>query len=245
VATRLPAAIHVDWLTTELVLTHVWQAVYSGNVTADGGSPTPYLPPGGPFATPPGPSVPPPPAFGSGGGRRSRSGGVAIALGGVAVVLAVAALVVALARSGESSAPATLTAQLPTASTAAPSADTVAADKALCEAISPLMAESADIGKRFVNLGHTGTPERDAGIPQFQAAVEDWAKRIQPIADAHSDPPRYLTRTLQRYIDDTRLYAASIRPGPETDFDRAAWADRVVSYGGPFSECPKVGVQWW
>jgi hypothetical protein len=123
--------------------------------------------------------------------------------------------------------------------------DTTAADKALCQAIAPLMAESADIGKKFVNLGHTATPERDAGIPQFQADVEDWARRIEPIVDDDPGPPRFLTRTLQRYIDDTRLYAASIRPGPETEYDREAWADRVVAYGGAFAECPKVGVQWW
>jgi hypothetical protein len=107
------------------------------------------------------------------------------------------------------------------------------------------MAQSTDIGKKFVNLGYSGTPERDNGIPQFRADVEDWAKRIQPIVDADPGPPRFLTRTLKRYIDDTRLYAANIRPGPETDYDRAAWADRVVAYGGAFAECPKVGVQWW
>jgi hypothetical protein len=107
------------------------------------------------------------------------------------------------------------------------------------------MAESADIGKKFVNLGHTGSPERDAGIAQFQSDVEDWAARIEPIIDADDGPARFLTRTVHRYIDDTRLYAANIRPGDETEYDRAAWADRVVSYGGAVSECPKVGVQWW
>src|ERR1700736_6924547 len=132
--------LRVDWLTVLIGADRVLDGVYSGNVTADGGSPAPYSPPGGPYASS-GPSVPPPPAFGSSGGRRPRSAGVAVALGGVAVVVAVAALIVALVRGGESSAPATPTAQSPTALTAAPSSDTTAADKALCEAIAPLMAD--------------------------------------------------------------------------------------------------------
>jgi hypothetical protein len=162
----------------------------------------------------------------------------------VAVVVAVAALVVALVRGGAST-PNTPIARSETPSTPTAGADTTAADKSLCEAIAPLMAESTDIGKKFVNLGYSGTPERDNGIPQFRAEIEDWAKRIQPIVEADPGPPRFLTRTLHRYIDDTRLYAANIRPGPETEYDRAAWADRVVAYGGAFAECPKVGVQWW
>lgn len=156
-ATRLPAAIHVDWLTTELVLTDVWQAVYSGSVTADGGSPTPYLPPGGPFATPPGPSVPPPPAFGSGGGGRGR--GVLTAIGVVlAVVLSAAALIVALVRGGASPTPGTPSAQSATPSTSTAGTDTTAADKALCDAIAPLMTESNKEANDWASSGEQGTP---------------------------------------------------------------------------------------
>jgi hypothetical protein len=162
--------------------------------------------------------------------------GTGIAL---AVVLAAAALVVSLTKGSGASPD-------PRPAETAPSAiDTADTDKALCEEVAPLMEESVEIGRRFVNLGRTGTSERDAGIPGFRAEVEDWVKRIQPVVDQHAEPPRYLTRTLQDYIDDTRLYAASIRPGPESEFDRAAWAERVVAYGGPFGECPKYGVKWW
>jgi hypothetical protein len=165
--------------------------------------------------------------------------GVGVAL---AVVLAAAALVVSLTRDrGISSSSADPGVAFPPNSTG----DTAEADKALCEDVAPLMEESVEIGKRFVNLGRTGTPERDAGIPGFRAEVEDWVKRIQPVVDKYAEPPRYLTRTMQDYIDDTRLYAASIRPGPESEFDRAAWAERVVAYGGAFGECPKYGVKWW
>jgi hypothetical protein len=190
------------------------------------------------------PPAPPPPQYMTVQNQRRRrrvliAVVLAIVMGAAGVILGIVGLVREPSTT-PSAAPATSVP--PTAS--AP-ANTEAADKSLCQAIAPLMKESADIGKSFVNLGHTGTPERDAGIPQFRAAVEDWATRIQPIVDAHANPPRYLTRTLQRYIDDTRLYAENIRPGPETDFDRSAWADRVVAYGGPFGECPKLGVQWW
>jgi len=224
------------------VLTCHLLPVYSGNVTADGGSAAPYPPPGGPFATPPGQSVPPPTAFAPGGGR-PRGAGLAIALGIVAILVAVAALVVALVRGGESSPPASPTAQPSTSSTAA-SADTSAADKALCEAVGPLLRESIDSGKAFVNLGLSGTPERDGGIPGYRAQVEDWVSRIQPILDAHADPSRYLTRTLQQFIDYTRAYAENIRPGPAADPDGAAWNNRVIAYGGPFEVCHKLGVNW-
>jgi hypothetical protein len=126
----------------------------------------------------------------------------------------------------------------------AAASDTSAADKALCNAVAPLLRESADDGKNFVNLGNTGTPERDGGIPAYRAQVEDWVSRIQPILDAHADPPRYLTRSLQQLIDYTRSYAENIRPGPETEPDAAAWNNRVVAYGGPFEVCHKLGVNW-
>jgi hypothetical protein len=210
-------------------------------VTADGGSTPPYSPSGGPFVPSPGPPLPPQPGFAS-GGARSRGAGIAIALATVAVVLAAAALIVSVVRGGDSSAPASPTAQPSTSPTAA--SDTTAADKALCEEVAPLLRESAEDGKNFVNLGHTGTPERDGGIPAYRAQVEDWVSRIQPILDAHADPPRYLTRSLQQLVDYTRSYAENIRPGPETEPDTAAWNNRVVAYGGPFEVCHKLGVNW-
>jgi hypothetical protein len=162
----------------------------------------------------------------------------------VAVLIAVAALIVALVRGGGASTPTASTSQLPTASTVTASADTTAADKALCEAVGPLLRESIDAGKNFVNLGFSGTPERDGGIPGYRAQVEEWVQRIQPVLDSHANPPRYLTRTLQEFIDYTRAYAENIRPGPANDTDAAAWNNRVVAYGGPFEVCHKLGVNW-
>jgi hypothetical protein len=65
------------------------------------------------------------------------------------------------------------------------------------------------------------------------------------VLDEHSIPPRYVTRTLQRYIDDMRLYVASIRPGPATDADTATWTDSLAALGGPFEVCNALGVSLW
>jgi len=157
----------------------------------------------------------------------------------VAIVLAAAALIVALVRQPDdpvavkqSSAPAT------------PAGDTSAADKALCEEVGPLLREVVDIGKRFVALGVSGTSPRDDAIPNFRNEMEDWVKRIQPIIDKNSYPPRFLTRTLQMEVDFKHLYAANIRPGPELEADSQAWNIAAISYGGPWEVCHSLGVSW-
>jgi hypothetical protein len=174
-----------------------------------------------------------------------EAGGVAIALGIVAIVLAVAALIVTLVRGGESSGPATPTAQPTASSVPTASGDTSAADKALCEAIGPLIKESSEQKNAFVALGRTGTPERDAGVQDFRDKTQDWAHRAQEVLDKDTAPPRYFTRTLQRYIDDMRLIAANLRTGPATDSDAAAWNDSLVALAGPFEVCGKLGIPLW
>jgi hypothetical protein len=49
---------------------------------------------------------------------------------------------------------------------------------------------------------------------------------------------------LQRYVDDMQLFVASVRPGPGTKYDEAAWTDSIVAYGGPLATCQALGVQW-
>lgn len=189
--------------------------------------------------------MPPPPSFGFGDGRRVRGWGLAIALGVVATVLAVAALIVALVRGGDSSSSATPTPQPTTSSTPTAGRDTTAADKVLCEAIAPLMKESSERKTAFVALGRTGTPERDAGVQDFRDETQDWVRRAQNVLDEHAAPPRYFTRTLQRYIDDMRLIAANMRTGPATESDTAAWNDSLVALAGPFEVCGKLGIPLW
>jgi hypothetical protein len=132
----------------------------------------------------------------------------------LAILLAVTALVIALVSLLSQPAPAAGPASSPQATTAA--------DKALCQAIGPLMKENDDRSNAFLASGQPGTPERDAPLPKFVSGTQDWARRTQQVLDAHANPPRFTTRALQRYIDDMQLFVASVRPGPGTQYDEAA-----------------------
>jgi hypothetical protein len=173
-------------------------------------------------------------AFRPQGRRRPSRTEVGIVL---AIMLAVTALVIALVSLLSSPAPP------PAASSSSPQAAT-AADKALCQAIGPLMKENDDRSNAFLASGQPGTPERDAALPKFVSDTQDWARRTQQVLDAHSNPPRFTTRALQRYIDDMQLFVASVRPGPGTQYDEAAWTDSIVAYGGPLATCQQLGISW-
>lgn len=139
-------------------------------------------------------------------------------------------------------------AQVSRVTTAPPAATaaTDAGDQALCEAIEPLIKESSRNKNDFAALGEPGSAERNAGIPGFVEKTQDWASRTQAVLDAYADdPPRYLTRTLQRYIDDMRLFVDGLRPGPPPDSDRAVWTDSIAALNGPYAACSAVGVQLW
>ena len=159
----------------------------------------------------------------------------------VAVLLAAAALIVAIVA---------LTREPPTPAAAPPPAptsqqgQTTDSDRKLCEAIAPLMKENDDRSNAFLGAGDPGSPEQDAALPKFVTDTQDWARRTQQALDANANPPRLLSRTLQRYIDDMQLFVASVRPGPGTKYDEAAWTDSIVAYGGPLATCQALGVQW-
>ena len=158
----------------------------------------------------------------------------------LAVLLAAAALIVAIvAVTREPPAPAAAP-QAPTPQQG-PTAD---ADRKLCGAIAPLMKENDDRSNGFLGTGQPGSPEQDAALPKFVTDTQDWARRTQQVSDANANPPRLLTRTLQRYVDDMQLFVASVRPGPGTKYDEAAWTDSIVAYGGPLATCQALGVQW-
>jgi len=163
----------------------------------------------------------------------------------VAIVLAVAALVVALVRGGGSSTQTTATAQPTPSSTSTAGGDTTAADKALCEAIAPLMKESSARKNAFTDSGPDGSPERDAALQEFRDKTSDWAGRAQSALDEHAAPPRFLTRTLQRYVDDMRMLASNLRPGPISPSNDAGWRDSVFALAGPYEVCGKLGIPLW
>jgi hypothetical protein len=156
---------------------------------------------------------------------------------GVAVVIVFALAVLVIALAWPDSKPA------PTAGSASPQA-TMAADKTLCQAIGPLMKENDDRSNAFLATGQPGSPQRDAALPKFVSDTQDWARRTQQVLDAHANPPRFTTRALQRYIDDMQLFVASVRPGPGTQYDEAAWTDSIVAYGGPLATCQQLGIGW-
>ena len=119
------------------------------------------------------------------------------------------------------------------------------ADRALCEAIPDLMRERDEADQALQALPPAQTPDRDAAIPGYKAAVQDWANRIQKVLATHADPDRYLTRTLQRYIDDKLLYAQNIYLGKPADpFDEDTWNVGVVDYGGALGRCQQLGIRW-
>jgi len=177
----------------------------------------------------PGVSFRPPPK------RTSR---LTISLGAIAVLLTVAALVVSLVRKSETPAPAKPT---PTPATAQAQIFNVDADRSLCEAIAPLMKESNDQAKAFSALA-PGSPEQIAALPNYRRFTEDWASRIQSILNGHSDPPRFMTRTLQRFIDDSLLYVEL----PAVDGETASntWRLSLSDYAGPRATCYDLGVNW-
>jgi hypothetical protein len=166
--------------------------------------------------------------------QRRRPSWLAVGVA-LAIALALAALVIAVVSPGSQPAPA--------ASSPSPQAIT-AADKALCQAIGPLMKENDDRSNAFLATGQPGSPQRDAALGKFVSDTQDWARRTQQVLDAHANPPRFTTRALQRYIDDMQLFVSSVRPGPGTQYDEAAWTDSIVAYGGPLAACQQLGVGW-
>ena len=162
----------------------------------------------------------------------------------VAGVIAVAALVVGvigLFRPTSGSAPTSAP-----ASTVEPpsSADTSAADRALCNAIAPLMGESDRTTNAWRATGDPGTPARDAALPKYQSDTEDWARRSQDVLDGHQDADAFFKRTLQRFIDDQILLVRNLKPGPLTPYNDEAYQDGTTAYEGPISVCAKLGITW-
>jgi len=120
------------------------------------------------------------------------------------------------------------------------------ADEALCEAIGPLLSESRTMKNAFADVGPQGSAQQRAAIPKFVADTREWAQQAQAVLNDHSDPPRHLTRTIQRYIDDMLLFVDNIAPDRDPDpADSEAWDLSIVDLRGPRGRCRDVGVDWW
>jgi len=122
--------------------------------------------------------------------------------------------------------------------------ETAEADRALCSAIAPLMAENDEFSNEYGRLGDAGTPTRDAATPKYVDDMLDWVGRIQPIIDKHRDVDPFLERSLQRYVDDQRLIAVDLQPGPLTSYAKTLFSDSVGAYSGPLHICHDLGITW-
>ena len=202
-------------------------------------------PPGsGPPSGPNGPGYVPrvPSGVGPNTGRARKRTGLLAAGVMLAVLLGVAALVVAIVSAAHGNEPSQ---PPPVPHAEAQQLFVDDADKPLCEAVGPLMKDSNDVTNAFIAKGDPGSPERRAAIPQFKADSLDLADRIQKVINEHADPPRYLTRTLQSYVDGMLLYSENMYPDRGADpFDKATYDASVVAYGGPLATCYKLGVRW-
>lgn len=179
--------------------------------------------------SPVGPYAPPP----------RRGSRLAVSLATLAVLLGAAALVVSLVR--EPAAPASSPPTTTTATAPAQQVFVEEADRSLCEAIAPLMKENDEKTREFSQF-KAGSPEQSDALPGYRNFTEAWAARIQSVLHEQSDPPRYLTRTLQRFIDDMLLYVNSDSVSDEVGVN--TWKLSLSDYGGPASVCRKLGVNW-
>ncbi len=107
------------------------------------------------------------------------------------------------------------------------------------------MKESDERNHHLTWLGSPGTPERSAVIPKYNKSdTLDWASRMPQILNSHAAPDRYLTRTLQGYIDGQLLYSENIYPDRSSDtYDGAVWDSAAVDYSAPATR-HKLGIKW-
>lgn len=190
---------------------------------------------------PPQPSSWQPPS----GGQAARRG-LLVPIGvGLAVLLSVAALVVALLKSGGNE---PSPRPQPTSSADAESGEMLVddADRSLCLAIGALMKESEDLKNNYLNTGPQNSADRKAAIPSFVADMQDWATRTQGVLNDHADPNRHLTRILERYIDDSVVYAHNLAPDRDSSkYENPIYDLGVMDYAGVLGRCAALNAGWW
>jgi hypothetical protein len=120
------------------------------------------------------------------------------------------------------------------------------ADRELCVAIGPLMKESEDLRNRLVDSGPQNSPERMAAIPKFQSDTYDWQRRAQQVLNDHAEPPRYLERVVQRYIDDSVNHAEILAPNRESSkYEIPLYDLGLMDYSGVLGRCFDLDAPWW
>lgn len=120
------------------------------------------------------------------------------------------------------------------------------ADRELCQAMGPLMNESNATGNAFLKSGEQNTPERKAAIPQYIRDTYDWAGRAQEVVNQHADPPRFLVRNFQRYIDDVLLYAEGLAPDRDSSiYETQTYELSIKDLSGLIGRCSDLDAPWW
>ncbi|WP_421840844.1 hypothetical protein [Mycobacterium sp.] len=210
-----------------------------GTSSASPGSSAPDKPAAGTVSG--GPPVPGVPDYGWQYAAPPRSGNGLVIAG---IVIGVAALAVGIIALATRPAPAPTAVSVPSTSTGAIAGDDArAADRALCMAIVPLMAESDRISTAWTDAGKPGTPARDAATPKFISETVNWIGRAQPVLDQYPDVDPFFRRSLQRFIDDRHLLV-DLTPGPLRSYAKSLYEDSMGAYSGPLHICYVLGVKW-
>jgi len=120
------------------------------------------------------------------------------------------------------------------------------ADRDLCLAIGSLMKESEDLKNGFLTSGPQNSDERKAAIPKFVENTQDWARRAQQVLNEHEEPRRHLTRVLERYIDDSVVYAHDLAPDRDSSkYENPIYDLGVMDYAGVLGRCAALRAGWW
>ena len=61
-----------------------------------------------------------------------------------------------------------------------------------------------------------------------------------------SEPPRFLTRNFQRYIDDSLLFAEGLSPDRDSSaYENQIYENIIKDLAGLIGRCTEVDVRWW
>jgi hypothetical protein len=162
----------------------------------------------------------------------------------LAVLLSAAALVVALMKgSGDTSSAPTATQSVKPEKT---QVFVDSADRDLCQAMGPIMNEQLDAMNTLQDTTQQNSPERKAAIPKFVADTYGWARKAQEMLNKYSDPPRFLARNYQQYIDDTLLFAEQLAPDRDASaYENQIYEQTLKDLAGLIGRCSEVDVHWW
>ncbi|MGH3677807.1 MAG: hypothetical protein ACRDU5_19150, partial [Mycobacterium sp.] len=87
---------------------------------------------------------------------------------------------------------------------------------------------------------------RKAAIPKFVSDTNDWAQRIQEVLNENANPPRYLTRVLQGYIDDTTMFLVTLAPDRDASkYETPIYDLSIMDYAGILGRCADLDAGWW